>query len=278
MNAIAPGRAAELVRARYRQDDAPVPIASNPTLEGLLDHRSVRAFLPGALPDGLVETLVAAAQSASSSSNLQPWSVVAVTDPERKARLSHLAGDQAFIREAPLFLLWLIDFNRLSRVAEVQARAVEGLDYTESFLLGAVDTSLAAQNAFVALESLGLGAVYVGAIRNKPAQVAVELNLPPKVFALFGMAIGRPDPARPADIKPRLPQAAVLFREQYAWRHAQAAAVERYNPAIRSFQEEQRMPVQSWTVQAVTRMRDHTALAGRHVLKAVLRGLGFALR
>jgi nitroreductase len=278
MTAADRSRAAELVRARYRQAEAPVPIAHNATLEHLLGHRSVRAFLPDRPPEGLVETLVAAAQSASSSSNLQPWSVVAVTDPARKARLSELAGDQAFIREAPLFLVWLIDFNRLNKVAETQRRAVEGLDYTESFLLGAVDTSLAAQNAFVALESLGFGAVFVGAIRNRPAEVAAELNLPPKVFALFGMAIGRPDPARPAGVKPRLPQAAVLFRDRYAWRHAQAAAVESYNPAIRSFQEEQGMPVQSWTVQAVTRTRDHAALAGRHVLKAVLRGLGFALR
>jgi nitroreductase len=278
MSALTTDRVAELVRARYRQEGAPVPVATTPALEGLLAHRSVRAFLPEAPPDGLVETLIAAAQSASSSSNLQPWSVVAVTDPDRKARLSKLVGDQAFVREAPLFLVWLIDFNRLTKVAEAQHRAVEGLDYTESFLLGAVDTSLAAQNAFVALESLGFGAVCVGAIRNRPAEVAAELNLPPKVFALFGMAIGRPDPARPAAIKPRLPQTAVLFREQYAWRHAQAVAVERYNPAIRSFQAEQGMPVQSWTVQAVTRTRDHTSLAGRHVIKAVLRGLGFALR
>jgi nitroreductase len=279
MNAVLPDtRAAELIRARYRQAAVPAPATSNPALEGLLSHRSVRAFAARPVPASLVETLVAAAQSASSSSNLQPWSVVAVTDPERKARLSKLAGDQGFIREAPLFLVWLIDFNRLTQVAEGQGGAVEGLDYTESFLLGAVDTSLAAQNAFVALESLGLGAVFVGAIRNRPAEVAAELGLPPKVFALFGLAVGWPDPARPTDIKPRLPQAAVLHREQYGWGEAQTQAVAAYDPAIRSFQAEQGMTVQDWTRQAVNRTRDAAALSGRHVMKSVLRAMGFRLR
>ena len=70
--------ARELIRQRYRRGDAPQPRQWNETLDVLLSHRSVRAFLPDALPKGTVETLVAAAQSAPSSSNLQVWSVLAV--------------------------------------------------------------------------------------------------------------------------------------------------------------------------------------------------------
>ena len=270
--------AVDLIRARYRGDDVPAVLPPNAILAGLLSHRSVRAFRDTPLPDGILETLVAAAQSAPSSSNLQVWSVVAVQDPAHKDRLATLAGNQAFIREAPLLLVWLIDFNRLTDVAAGQGGAVEGLDYTESFTLGAVDTALAAQNATVAAESLGLGAVYVGAIRNRPAGAAEALGLPPKVFALFGMAVGWPDPERPTGVKPRLPQAAVLFRERYGWGEAQRAAVESYNPRIRAFQAEQGMTVQDWTRQAVNRTRDGAALAGRHVMREVLGRLGFRLR
>ena len=276
--ALQPDAAVDLIRARYRQNDPPAVLPPNAVLAGLLSHRSVRAFRETPLPEGTVETLVAAAQSAASSSNLQVWSVVAVQDPAHKDRLATLAGNQAFIREAPLFLVWLIDFNRLTDVAAGQGGMVEGLDYTESFTLGAVDTALAAQNATVAAESLGLGAVYVGAIRNLPAEVAQALDLPPKVFALFGMAVGWPDPGRPTGIKPRLPQAAVLFRERYGWGDAQRAAVESYNPPIRAFQGEQGMTVQDWTRQAVNRTRDAAALAGRHVMREVLGRLGFRLR
>src|SRR4051812_30405568 len=66
-------------------------------LKGLLAHRSVRAFSPEPLPDGALEWIVAAAQSAASSSNLQTWSVVAIQDQERKSRVAELAAQQGFI-------------------------------------------------------------------------------------------------------------------------------------------------------------------------------------
>ena len=103
------------------------------------------------------------------------------------------------------------------------------------------------------------------------------MNLPPRVFPLVGLAPGRPDPARPASVKPRLPQASVLFREQYDWT-AQQAAAEAYNPRIRAFQREQGMAEKDWTVQARERTRGPSSMAGRHVLKDVLHRLGFELR
>lgn len=269
--------AAERLRQRYRGDVPDVSLL-NETLDVLLSHRSVRAYLPEKLPDGTLEILVAAAQSASSSSNLQVWSVVAVEDEARKARLAALAGDQAHILEAPLFLLWLVDLHRLTALGEARGEPAEALTYLESFLLGAVDTSIAAQNAVAALESLGLGAVYTGGIRNHPAEVAAELGLPPHVFPLFGLAVGRPDPARPAGVKPRLPQDVVLFKEQYEWGERQRAGIAAYNERLRGFQREQNLPARDWTEQAGTRVRNAGSMSGRDVLRAVLHQLGFALR
>lgn len=264
--------------ARYRDPEGPPVGEGNDVLAQLLAHRSVRAYLPDPLPEGTIETLVAAAQSASTSSNLQPWSIVAVEDPARKARLAALAGNQRHIVEAPLLLVWLIDLNRLARLAEEREASSGALDYLETFLLGAVDTSLAAQNAVVALESLGLGAVYVGGIRNRPAEVAAELGLPPRVFPLFGLVVGRPDPARPTAVKPRLPQASVLFRETYAWTDGQREAADDYNVRLRAFQREQGLPERDWTEQAGARTSGPEAMAGRHLLRNALAALGFELR
>ena len=266
------------IAARYRASNGPSAIRHNDVIDGLLDHRSVRAYLPDALPEGTIETLVAAAQSAASSSNLQVWSVVAVQDPARKNRLAVLAGNQKHIVEAPLLLVWLIDFDRLTRLAIERSAPAGALDYLETFLLGAVDTSLAAQNAVVALESLGLGSVYIGGIRNRPEAVAAELDLPPRLFPLFGLVVGTPDPARPASIKPRLPQESVLFHETYAWTDRQRHAATAYDARLRSFQREQGMPERDWTDLAGERTRGPDAMAGRHVLRSVLAGLGFALR
>lgn len=261
---------------RYRRG-LDLPVGWNETLDTLLAHRSVRAYAPDAVPDGAIELAVAAAQSAATSSNLQPWSVVAVVDPARKARLAALAGNQKQMLQAPLFLLWIVDHHRLTRVGERIGTPAGALHYLESFLLGAVDTSLAAQNAVVALESIGLGTCYIGGIRNNPAEVAAELQLPPQSFALFGLTVGVPDPALPAAVKPRLPQEAVLFRETYGRADA-PSAIAAYDRRLRSFQREQKMVERDWTDQASQRVRGAESLAGRDVLRDVLHTLGFRLK
>jgi hypothetical protein len=151
------------------------------------------------------------------------------------------------------------------------------MHYIEEFIVGVVDAALAAQSALIAAESLGLGAVYIGAMRNLPEQIAAELSLPPHAFAVFGMSIGYPDPARPTDIKPRLPQSIVLHREQYSTA-PRSETVGGYNRAIRGFQHEQGMKAIDWTQQCFNRVKDAAALRGRDRMREALRNLGFELR
>ena len=112
-----------LLSQRNRDGVLAAPGQWNQVLETILSHRSVRGFLPRRLPDNTLELLIAAAQSASTSSNLQFWSVVAVQEPERRSRLAELAGQQQFIRDAPLLLVWLADLSRLDRIAADRARS-----------------------------------------------------------------------------------------------------------------------------------------------------------
>jgi nitroreductase len=228
MKGMPPAGARELLAARTRTDDMSAPPGWSETLEVLLSHRSVRAYLPDPLPPGTIEILVAAAQSAASSSNLQCWSVVAVEDEARKARLAALSSGQKYIVQAPLFLVWLVDLDRLAEIAAERDVPAQMLFHLEAFTLATLDCGLAAQNAVVAAESLGLGCVYIGAIRNDPVAVAAELALPPNVFALVGLVVGYPDRAVATAVKPRLPQDLVLFREQYTAPPGRSAALESY--------------------------------------------------
>ncbi|KAF2990568.1 NADPH-dependent oxidoreductase [Methylocystis sp. MJC1] len=263
---------------RYRRADSPKLAIWNDTLELLLAHRSHRNYLDQPLPPGALETIAAAAQSASTSSNLQVWSVVAVEDEERKNRLADLAGGQQHIRDCKLLLIWLCDLARLENLGKERGRDAAALHYLEIFMTGVVDAALAAQNAVVALESIGLGCCYIGAMRNKPEEVAKELNLPPNVFAVFGMTVGVPDPAANAGVKPRLGQAAVLHREQYQWGDAQREAIETLDTVFKDFQKEQGLPEQGWIRQVLSRVRGTDAMSGRDRLREALKALGFELR
>lgn len=185
---------------------------STATIEQIHRHWSVRTYKPDPVPGELVETVVAAGQRASTSSNLQAYSVVAVTDPATRERLAELCGDQEQIRQAPVFLAWCADLSRLERVC--RARGYEqATEHVESFLVAAVDAALAMQTAALAAESLGLGMCYIGAIRNQPAEVIELLELPRLVFPIAGMTLGWP--AVEPFIRPRLPLEAVLHWGRY---------------------------------------------------------------
>ncbi|MBW4596557.1 MAG: NADPH-dependent oxidoreductase [Brasilonema angustatum HA4187-MV1] len=273
----------ELLNHRYgdtppQRGTVNTDMPGNDCISSLLSHRSIRAYLPNTLPPGTLETLVAAAQSASTSSNLQTWSVVAVEDANRKQKLSLLANNQAHIRSCPLYLVWLADLARLTHIAESRGLPHQGLDYLEMFLMAAIDAALAAQNAVVAAESFGLGTVYIGAMRNHPEAVAEVLDLPPHVFAVFGLCVGYADSTVETAIKPRLPQRAVLHRETYKLTQ-QDESITFYNQVMKAFYNSQQMNVTGdWTEHSAKRVAFAESLSGRDRLREALKNLGFELR
>ncbi|NOL40344.1 NADPH-dependent oxidoreductase [Kribbella sandramycini] len=242
-----------------------------------LAHRSVRSYRPDPVPDETLHALIAAAQSAPTSGNLQLWSVVAVRDDRRRRRLAELAGEQEFIAQAPLFLVWLADLARAREVtAGAGSETAEGADFVEAAVLSFVDVALAAQNASLAAESLGLGTVFVGAIRNRPLDVAAELGLPPNVFPVFGLAVGYPDRIDGTAVKPRLPQDAVLHHEQYSL-EPQLAHLAAYEDVLNEFYAAAGLP-QSWSRRVAHRFGTVAGLKGREHLRAALLDRGFQLR
>lgn len=262
---------------RYGADSAPDAGPWNDHIALLLSHRSVRGYRPDALPEGTLETLIAAAQSAATSSNLQTWSVMAVTDPVKKAAFAKIAGNQKHIEQCPLFLVWLADVSRNTRLAAEEGAELEALPYLETFLVAAIDAALAAQNAVVAAESLGLSNVYIGALRNNPTEVGALLGLPPGVVGVFGLCIGYAAPGVANEVKPRLPQAAICFHETYG--HAGEPALRAaYDAKMLAFSARNDMKADNWSQRVIGRMGRIAAMGGRDKLGGILRAMGFPLK
>jgi nitroreductase len=252
------------------------PPAWNSVLETLMAHRSVRAYLTDALPPGTTELLVAAAQSAATSSNMQTWSVVAVEDQARRDRLAVLAGNQGHISQAPLFLLFLADLSRADRIGAAHGVPMLGTPYTESFMVALIDAALAAQNATVAAESIGLGTVYIGSMRNHPETVAAELHLPPNCMVAFGLCVGIPDPARPSSIKPRLPQSMILHHERYD-ASTDTKGLADYEATFTTFQRQEGLPPSGWVSRVMDRLGTVAGIGGRERMRHALKSLGIHL-
>ena len=184
----------------------------NPTLELIHQHGSCRRYKPDPLPATVIETIVGAGQRASTSSNLQTYSVIAVTDGVKREQLSELCGQQQHIAEAPLFLAFCADLARMERISQLRGYT-QVADQTENFLIATLDAGIVAQNTALAAQSLGLGICYIGAIRNNPREVIELLGLPKLVFPITGMTVGYP--ARQVRQRPRLPLREILHMEQY---------------------------------------------------------------
>lgn len=244
-------------------------------IELMLAHRSVRRYTPRPVSDAELTALVAAAQSAPTSSNLQAWSVVAVRDRDRLARLARLSGN-AFVAEAPLFLVWVADLDRHHRLAARSGVALEAPDHLETTLLSFVDSGIAAQNLVTAAESLGLGTVFVGGLRNKPLEVAAEVGLPPHTVATFGVAVGEPDPAERAAVKPRLPQQAVLHHERYDTTAADAVVGD-YDKRLEGYNRRFGL-TGGWSGRVLARLAGPSSMNGRHLMRRLLEERGLPSR
>ena len=140
-----------------------------------------------------------------------------------------------------------------------------------------LDAALAAQNAAVALESLGLGCCYIGAMRNKPQIIADLLHLPAGALGVFGLCVGYADPAKSSDVKPRLPQQAVLFHGRYGV-DAEGALISAYDQDMGAFSKRHEMSDDTWTGRVLNRQSDIKNLNGRETLVSTLHAMGFQLK
>jgi len=203
----------------------------NDVLKLLQSHRSIRAFADEPLDDEIVKEIVSSGLSAATSSNLQATTVIRVRDADVRARIATVAGGQAHIETAGAFLVWCADLNRTRRACKAAGGSMTS-GMTEQFIIATVDVALAAQNAVVAAESLGLGICYIGAIRNDPQVVSDLLQLPDDVYPVFGLCLGRP--AQDPEVKPRLPIQVVLKDDVYS-EDGELELIAAYDDVVRNY-------------------------------------------
>ncbi|MGZ2417108.1 nitroreductase [Staphylococcus caledonicus] len=201
----------------------------NETISLLQNHSSVRKFENKPLTEEQINNIFKAANQASSFSLLQAVSIIRISNPEIRQQVQELCADQPYISEAAEFWVFCADFNRNHQIApEVD------LGYAEFLQIGTVDVGLMAQNALVAAESMGLGGVYIGAVRLQIEKMTELLDLPEYVTPVVGLCIGHPAQEK-NPIKPRLPQSIVMHTDSYE--SFSVNDIKEYNEEMRKYYE-----------------------------------------
>ncbi len=235
-------------------------------------HVSVRSFTDQAIASELLEQLIACGQNASSSSFVQAYSVIRVTDSDKRSIIAQAAGNQRWIVEAAEFLVFCADMQRIQYCCEKAGQGqLQG--YTEHFITATIYTALMAQNILLAAESNDLGGVFIGGIRNDPDTVCACLEIPDLVYPTFGLCLGWPK--KKQQPKPRLPVQSILHEGGYQ-SHGIGQQVDQYDQQMHAYyaSRSSNAKLTDWSEQTAMAVQGKT----RDHMLTFLQQRGFLLR
>jgi len=181
-------------------------------IDTILNHKSIRKYKPETLDENILTEILNAGIRASTTGNMQVYSIIVTKDTEIKKQLWEAHFKQNMVLQAPVILTFCADFNRFNKWC-VQRNATPGYDNFLSFFTAAIDALLVAQNVALAAESHGLGICYLGTTTYMAEKIVSILNLPKFVVPITTLTLGIPDES--PELTDRLPLNAVVHNEKY---------------------------------------------------------------
>lgn len=177
-----------------------------------LSRRSIRKYSAKPVDETLLNRLLESATRASTTGNMQVYSIIINRDPEKKREIAPYHFNQKMITEAPVVLTFCADFNRFNKWCKLR-NAVPGYDNFLSFVTAAIDAVIAAQTFCVAAEAEGLGICYIGTTTYNASKLIEAYKLPKGVVPVTTITVGWPGEI-PEQVD-RLPVSAIIHNEVY---------------------------------------------------------------
>jgi nitroreductase len=181
-------------------------------MELLNQHVSIRKFNPDEIQTSVLNSVLYSGTKASTTGNMQLYSIVISKTEEEKSRLIPLHFNQSVAKSAPVLLTVIADYNRFSKWCTLN-NAIPGYDNFLSFFTAAIDALLVAQNVCIAAENYGLGICYLGTTTYNAREIIQVLNLPKLTFPVTTIAIGYPDES--PELTDRIPLEGIIHLGKY---------------------------------------------------------------
>lgn len=163
----------------------------NQVLQQLFQRKSVRAYAERDITAEEKRLILEAALQAPTAGNQTLYTILDITDPALRQRLSVTCDNQPFIARAKLVLVFCADVRRwydvFCRYQQDVRRPAAG-----DLFLAQQDTLIAAQNAVVAAQSMGIGSCYIGDILENYEIHRELLQLPDYVVPACMVVFGYP--------------------------------------------------------------------------------------
>ncbi len=180
--------------------------------DSIFHHRSIRKYKPDTIPGEVMDRVLEAGSRASTTGNMQVYSMIITKDEEIRKQLWEAHFKQEMVLLAPVHITFCADFNRFNKWCRSR-KAEPGYDNFLSFFTAAIDALLASQNVAVEAEANGLGICYLGTATYMADRIIDILGLPPGVVPVAALVMGYPD--EEPGLTDRLPMEAVVHQEKY---------------------------------------------------------------
>lgn len=196
----------------------------NQVMEVLQKRKSVRAYEEREIEAEVRAEILKATLRAPTAGNLMLYSILDITDQAVKDRLAATCDNQPFIARAPMVWIFLADYQRwydyfhVSGVPDLcEQRNIRMHKPQEGDLfLACCDALIAAQNAVIAAESLGVGSCYIGDIMEQYEAHKEMLDLPGYVFPVCMLVFGYPTQQQiDRPFTPRFDEKFIVFENRY---------------------------------------------------------------
>ena len=181
-------------------------------IDTIFNHRSIRKYRPDDIPGEVLEKVLEAGSRASTTGNMQVYSMVVTKNEEIRKQLWEAHFKQEMVLTAPVHITFCADFNRFNKWCRSR-KADPGYDNFLSFFTAAIDALLASQNVALEAEANGLGICYLGTATYMADRIINILSLPAGVVPVAALVLGYPD--EDVGLTDRLPMKAVVHEERY---------------------------------------------------------------
>ncbi|MFW5901000.1 MAG: NADPH-dependent oxidoreductase [bacterium] len=181
-------------------------------LNTIMQHRSIRQYKDTPVDDEDLKEILEAGTRASTTGNMQLYSIIVTRDEEKKKELSPVHFGQPMVMQAPVHLTFCADINRFHKWCE-QRNAEPGYDNFLWYINAAIDALLVSENVCLAAEEKGMGICYLGTATYNADQLIKILNLPNGVVPVAAIVMGYPD--EDPGLTDRLPLEGVVHYETY---------------------------------------------------------------
>jgi nitroreductase len=246
----------------------------NLMLERQLNHRTIREFKDGGIPEEVFNKLIEVARRTPTSNGMQASSIIRVTDKEKRKKIADVCK-QEYVARAPELLILIADQYRNYRIADEKGGYEPSARDMDRFFQGFTDACLTAQNIVNAAEALDLGVVYLGSILNDAEKIIEILELPELTMPVLGLGIGYPN--QNPQLKPRMSMDLRLFENTYKKFDDYLEEIKEYDIEMQTYYDlrEANKRVDSFSNQVVTKLKN--LIPKRSDMLKVMKKQGFDL-